>query len=92
MNAFEWVDVHSVEEATRLLSTGTDLVVAKAGGVDLMDLMKEGLVKPTRIVNLRSIEGLDDVRITPNGELHIGALVTLAEIAHDQNRIIAIGD
>lgn len=82
MNAFEWVDAHSVEDAIRLLSTGTDSVVAKAGGIDLIDLMKEGLVKPTRVVNLRTIGGLDDVRIEPSGELRLGALVTLAQIAH----------
>ena len=81
MNAFEWVDAHSLDEAVALLSTGTDSVVAKAGGVDLIDLMKEGLVKPTRIVNLRTIEGLNDVRIEANGEVRLGALVTLAQIA-----------
>jgi len=85
MNSFDWVDAHSVDEATRLLSTGTDLGVAKAGGIDLLDLMKEGLVRPTRVVNLRSIDNLDSIQIDAQGNASIGALTTLAQIARDPN-------
>jgi xanthine dehydrogenase YagS FAD-binding subunit len=85
MNSFEWIDAHTVDEAAHLLSTGTDLVVAKAGGLDLIDLMKEGLVQPRRIINLRTIAGLSDVELDAQGSLRIGALVTLAQIARDTN-------
>jgi xanthine dehydrogenase YagS FAD-binding subunit len=83
MNSFEWVDAHSVEEAARLLREGSanSSTIAKAGGMDLLDLMKEGIVRPKRVVNLQPIEALRDVRLDANGALHVGALVTLAQIA-----------
>ena len=59
-----------------------DAAVLKAGGIDLLDLMKEGLLAPRRVVNLRDIPGLD--RIVPKrdgGALRIGAMVTLAQLA-----------
>jgi xanthine dehydrogenase YagS FAD-binding subunit len=82
MQSFEWVDATSVEEATALLAATTRdaPVVAKAGGMDLLDLMKEGIVQPTRVVNLKSIASLSGVRIDDRG-MQLGALVTLAEIA-----------
>ena len=83
MQSFEWVDATSVEHAAGLLAgRGTKQpVIAKAGGVDLMDLMKEGILAPARIVNLKSIPGLDRYRARPSGEMEIGALTTLARIA-----------
>ena len=36
-----------------------DCIVLKAGGIDLLDLMKEGLLRPGRVVNLRGMPGLD---------------------------------
>lgn len=82
MQSFEWIDAQSVEQATALLATTTRdaPVVAKAGGMDLLDLMKEGIVQPTRVVNLRSIPTLGGIRVDDRG-MQLGALVTLAEIA-----------
>ena len=84
MQSFEWVDAHSVEQAALLLSTTSARapIVAKAGGMDLLDLMKEGIVQPARVVNLKSITSLRDIRADAQG-LHLGALVTLAEIARN---------
>jgi xanthine dehydrogenase YagS FAD-binding subunit len=55
--------------------------VIKAGGLDLPDLMKEGLLQPRRIVNLRGIAGLDRIAEQKDGTLSIGALVTIAQVA-----------
>jgi xanthine dehydrogenase YagS FAD-binding subunit len=82
MQSFEWVDAKSVEDATALLAATTRdaPIVAKAGGMDLLDLMKEGIVQPTRVVNLRSITSLGGVHVDDRG-MQLGALVTLAQIA-----------
>jgi len=82
MQSFEWVDAQSVEQATALLAATTRdaPVVAKAGGMDLLDLMKEGIVQPTRVVNLRSIPALSGIRVDDRG-MQLGAVVTLAQIA-----------
>ncbi len=64
-------------------------VIAKAGGMDLLDLMKEGIVQPARVVNLRRIRSLGDVRLDGTG-MQLGALVTLAQIARDAGDSVAL--
>src|SRR5437763_3474801 len=85
MQNFEWVDATSVEHAVQLLSARDNdgSVMAKAGGIDLLDLMKEGIISPTRLVNLKTIAYLDQINIRASGELEIGALTTLARISSD---------
>ena len=74
---FEWTNATSIEDAISQLN---DKSVAKAGGVDLMDRLKEGLDSPSRLVNIRSISGLDYVK-EESGWLRIGPMVTLASLA-----------
>jgi len=57
MQTFEWVDAASVQHAAQLLAANTPdrPVVAKAGGIDLLDLMKdnpEGVGFRNRFPNL----------------------------------------
>jgi xanthine dehydrogenase YagS FAD-binding subunit len=86
MQNFEWVDATSVEQAVQLLGdrNSSGLVMAKAGGMDLLDLMKEGILSPARLINLKTIPGLDEINIRASGELEIGALTTLARITRDE--------
>lgn len=83
MNRLAWVNATSVEAAVAAL--GEEGAVAKAGGVDLMDLLKEGLVAPARLVNLRAIEGLDAIEEREGGGLRLGPLVTLARLADHED-------
>jgi xanthine dehydrogenase YagS FAD-binding subunit len=55
--------------------------VLKAGGVDLLDRMKERLDEPDRVVGLVDLEAGRAVEVGADGSLRLGALVTLAEIA-----------
>ncbi len=77
MKAFGWVDARSVDEAAGEARGGA---LVKAGGVDLMDRLKEGLDAPARLVNLRSVPGLDRVE-EGEGGVAIGPLVTLSALA-----------
>jgi xanthine dehydrogenase YagS FAD-binding subunit len=79
MNAFEWADAKSVEEVFSLTVRGSAI---KAGGVDLVDLMKEGIAKPTRLINIRTVAGLDQVS-EENGVVKVGPLVTLSALAEN---------
>jgi xanthine dehydrogenase YagS FAD-binding subunit len=84
MSTFQWIDARSAEEAAALL--GADQrgsTVAKAGGMDLLDLMKEGIVTPARVVNLQRIDSLRGVQFDGKTGLSLGALTTLAQIAND---------
>jgi xanthine dehydrogenase YagS FAD-binding subunit len=82
MRSFEWMDATSIEQAVDLLASGRpdSRTVAKAGGMDLLDLMKEGLVEPVRVVNLATIPALEGISVEEGG-LRLGALATLAQIA-----------
>ena len=60
-----------------------DVRVVKAGGIDLMDLMKEGLLAPVEVTSLESVPELDAITPTPEGGLSIGSMVTLAGLAAD---------
>src|SRR5438552_3446395 len=86
MKAFEWINAGSVGEAVQLLSTAgpsQDMDEASrpsAGGQDLLTTMKDYLTRPTRIVNLKSIRGLDRIEGDGKKGLTIGALVTLNQM------------
>jgi xanthine dehydrogenase YagS FAD-binding subunit len=81
MNQFVFADCTTESGALAQLSqNANDGVRVKAGGVDLLDRMKEGLESPAKLVNIRNIASLRGIRETPEG-LHIGTLTTLAEIS-----------
>ena len=77
MIAFEWTNASSIDDAISQLN---QKAIPKAGGIDLMDRLKEGLDAPSRLVNIRTISGLDYVK-QESGWLRIGPMVTLATIA-----------
>jgi xanthine dehydrogenase YagS FAD-binding subunit len=83
MNSFEWANATSVAEAQTLREEGA---VFKAGGVDLLDMMKERLTTPKRVVNIREISGFDHITPGDDGSLKLGPMVTLSRI--DADRII----
>ena len=90
MKSFEWVNASTIAEAVRLLnssSIGKDIDEAPrpiAGGQDLITTMKDYTTRPARVVNLKSIRGMDRITIDGKGNLNIGALVTLNQIEEHQ--------
>ncbi len=92
MQPFQWQRARSEADAAGATTVATamtppdgvapvhDAVVVKAGGIDLLDLMKEGLLAPRRVVDLTGIAGLDRIVEDEDG-VRIGALVTLAQVA-----------
>ena len=77
MNRFTYVDCATVDEA---LSQMNGDAVVKAGGIDLLDLMKEGVVAPPKLVNIRNISSLHRIAAAEKG-LELGPLATLTEIS-----------
>jgi xanthine dehydrogenase YagS FAD-binding subunit len=76
---FEYVNVKELRSVPQLLTDSYDEAVVIAGGTDLLDQLKERLIRPKRLVNLKGISGLKYIE---NGSgLRIGALTTIAEIA-----------
>lgn len=77
MNRFEFASPSSVESAVQLLGSGA---VPLAGGTDLLNLMKDGVVKPERVVSLKGIPDLRGIEDRGDQGLRIGALVTVDEL------------
>jgi xanthine dehydrogenase YagS FAD-binding subunit len=84
MRAFEYVSPNSTRQAISLLDATWGNTEVLAGGTDLLALMKDEVVTPKRIVNLKGVADLRGVSSNPQG-LRIGALTTLGELANDEN-------
>ena len=78
MRTFSSANPKTVSEAVKLLGKGNAAVAG--GGSDLPGMVKERLVTPDVLVNLRSIPGLDQVK-EEGKELVVGGLVTLSDVA-----------
>jgi xanthine dehydrogenase YagS FAD-binding subunit len=77
MNSISLADCTTVEAALSQLKDGA---AVKAGGVDLLDRMKNGTDTPTRLVNIRNIPSLRGIQVTQQG-LTLGPLTTLTEVS-----------
>ncbi len=80
MQRFELARPRDLAQARELLSEKPGSVY-KAGGVDLIDHLKEHLAEPPRVVDLKTIAALDQIAVETDGGLRIGPLVTLAKLA-----------
>jgi len=79
MQAFEYANPKTVKEAVALLgSTWADAAVL-AGGTDLLSLMKDFVMSPKRVVNIKGIAELKGITKTAAG-LRIGAAATVDEL------------
>jgi len=72
MNRFGWTSAGTISEAAAAASItvadammttshakdGGETSVVKAGGIDLLDLLKENLLAPTKLVSLKDIADL----------------------------------
>jgi xanthine dehydrogenase YagS FAD-binding subunit len=81
MNQFDYVRPASVAEA--VAAAATPGAAYLASGTNLLDLMKGGIVRPSRLVDVSRLPGLDRIEPQANGDLRIGALVRNADLAHD---------
>ncbi|MGQ9508503.1 MAG: FAD binding domain-containing protein [Thermodesulfobacteriota bacterium] len=76
---FEYIEPKSLREAIKILVAHPSETSLLAGGTDLLVNMKYGVVKPTRLVNLKSIPKLNYI-IWEKETLRIGSLTSLHDI------------
>ena len=55
-----------------------------AAGTNLLDLMKGGVARPDRVIDLGRVPGLDRIEWLRDGGVRIGALVRNADLAYDE--------
>ncbi|HTU55144.1 MAG TPA: xanthine dehydrogenase family protein subunit M [Acetobacteraceae bacterium] len=81
MNRFEYVRPATIAEAVAAASEPGAAYLA--GGTNLLDLMKGGIARPSRLVDMTRLPGLDAIEPLTDGGVRIGALVRNADLAHD---------
>jgi xanthine dehydrogenase YagS FAD-binding subunit len=80
MERFEYASPGTLKEATALLGANFTDAQVLAGGTDLISMMKEYLISPKRVVNIKDIKELGGISKTGAG-LRIGATVTFDELS-----------
>ncbi len=81
MKSFDYVKPASITEA--IAAARAPGAAYLAAGTNLLDLMKGGVSRPDRLVDVTHLPGLDTIEQLADGSLRIGALVRNADLAHD---------
>lgn len=79
MRRFDLVEPRSLSEACAILANDSD-AKAVAGGTALLTIIKQGLLLPKSLVNLKKISDGAAITFDPVQGLRIGALATIDEI------------
>jgi xanthine dehydrogenase YagS FAD-binding subunit len=80
MRPFEYASPATSDQAVSLLASAWGQSEILAGGTDLLALMKDDVVHPRRLVNIKDIKDLRGVRSDSTG-VQVGALTTMGELA-----------
>ncbi len=85
MQPFEYASPGNKQGVAALLGTSWEQGAILAGGTDLLALMKDDVVTPKRLVNVKGIDALRGTSYQPGNGLRIGALTTLAELTESKD-------
>ena len=81
MDRFAYIQAETPAAVIAALASHPDAVL-KAGGVDLLDLMKERIVTPATVVDISRVTAWSGVTTdADSGALQLGSLTTLAQVA-----------
>jgi xanthine dehydrogenase YagS FAD-binding subunit len=83
MKTFDYVRPATIREAVTAASEPGAAYLA--AGTNLLDLMKGGVARPDRLVDISHLPNLDHIEDLPDGSIRIGALVRNADLARDRN-------
>ena len=76
---FEYVRARSIDDAVAALARDPDAKLL-AGGQSLVPMMNMRLARPSRLVDINRIDGLDAITARPDGGLVVGALARHTEL------------
>jgi aerobic carbon-monoxide dehydrogenase medium subunit len=79
MKPFGYLSPRTLEEAIDLLIRHGSQAKILAGGTDLLVEMKEGILEPQSVIDLKSVPSLNRITLE-NHQLKIGALATIHEV------------
>ncbi len=81
MRPFDYVSPKTQAQALSLLGNSWGNTEVLAGGTDLLALMKDEVVQPKRLVNIKQLPGMHAVSNEKGGGMSLGALTTLDQLA-----------
>src|ERR1700736_4404982 len=81
MNNFDYIRPATVQAA--VVAASEPGAAYLAAGTNLLDLMKGGVTRPGRLVDISHLPDLDRIEELPDGGVRIGALVRNAELARN---------
>ena len=85
MNPFTFTQAREIDAVLGLLAGGARPI---AGGTNLLDLMKEGVMRPGQLVDINGLTidglGLDRIEELPQGGMRLGALARNADTAYHE--------
>jgi xanthine dehydrogenase YagS FAD-binding subunit len=79
---FDYVKARDVSDAVNKIARHSAARFV-AGGTNLIDLMKENVERPTRLIDITGLP-LKEIEETQTGGLRIGALVANSDLAYDE--------
>ena len=82
MKNFEYIYPKTMESIPKILKESNGQALLYAGGTDAIARIKEGIDKPSRLVNLKSLKSSNFLKEDTDG-LHIGALTRLVELINN---------
>jgi carbon-monoxide dehydrogenase medium subunit len=77
---FEYIPAQSITEAVNLAAKFGNNGIVMAGGTDVIPLLKDRVIKPECVIDLKCIPGINMLEFIPGKGLKIGALTTLRAI------------
>ena len=83
MQPFDYIKPQTLEEASALLLQHNGQARPFAGCTDLLIRMERGFIRPQIIVDVKDLPGVHDLLVVRNGDLRIGAAVTMNQVALD---------
>lgn len=81
---FEYVKPKTFKEAGNILLKESGTAMPYSGGTDLLGLIKDKILRPQKLVDLKSVKGNDGIEFIEGEGLKIGAMVRIAEIAESE--------
>lgn len=84
--AYTYIAPSTLQDTLHALSDGSYQALPMAGGTHLLVNLRQDLVQPERLVDLRHLEDLKQIRYEEQAvqaNINIGALVTFTQLEHD---------
>lgn len=81
MREFDYLEPHSIAEASEMLSAHAENARMIAGGTALMLALRQRMIAPTHVISLRHLRELRGITYDDKSGLRVGALTRHSELA-----------